>query len=49
MVVMKSAAFIGPAGEQLFVTQIVRRKGGVSLLKESAVEGVNAPANIVIL
>lgn len=48
MVVMKSAAFIGPAGEQIFVTQIVRRKGGVSLLKESAVEGINAPANVVI-
>lgn len=48
MVVMKSAAFIGPSGEQLFVTQIVRRKGGVSLLKESAVEGINAPANVVI-
>ncbi|WP_448520402.1 hypothetical protein [Rhodoflexus sp.] len=48
MVVMKSAAFMGPAGEQLFVTQIVRRKGGVSLLKESAVAGINAPANVVI-
>jgi hypothetical protein len=48
MVVMKSAAFIGPAGEQIFVTQIVRRKGGVSLLKESAVEGINSPANVVI-
>jgi hypothetical protein len=48
MVVMKSAAFIGPSGEQLFVTQIVRRKGGVSLLKESAVETINSPANVVI-
>ncbi|MCS7018497.1 MAG: VOC family protein [Cytophagales bacterium] len=47
-VMMKSAAFLGPAGEQLFVTQIVRRKGGASLLKESAVKGVNAPANVVI-
>lgn len=47
-VVMKSAAFIGPSGEQIFVTQIVHRQGGVSLLKESAVEGVNAPANVVI-
>jgi len=47
-VVMKSVAFIGPSGEQIFVTQIVRRQGGVSLLKESAVAGVNAPANVVI-
>lgn len=47
-VVMKSAGFIGPAGEQIFVTQIVRRKGGESLLKESAVDGINTPANVVI-
>ncbi|MFN4147069.1 MAG: hypothetical protein ACK4GN_14685, partial [Runella sp.] len=47
-IVMKSTAFIGPSGEQIFVTQIVRRKGGVSLLKESAVEGINAPANAVV-
>ena len=47
-IVMKSTAFMGPAGEQIFVTQIVRRKGGVSLLKEGAVAGINAPANAVI-
>lgn len=47
-VLMKSTAFIGPSGEQVFVTQIVGRKGGVSLLKEKAVEGINAPANAVI-
>ena len=47
-IVMKSTAFMGPAGEQIFVTQIVRRKGGVSLLKEAAVAGINAPANAVI-
>jgi catechol 2,3-dioxygenase-like lactoylglutathione lyase family enzyme len=48
LVVMRSAAFMGPAGEQIFVTQIVRRTGGVSLLKESAVPGINAPANVVV-
>ena len=47
-VLMRSTAFIGPAGEQLFVTQIVGRKGGVSLLKEKSVDGINAPANAVI-
>ncbi|MCU0338460.1 MAG: hypothetical protein MUE30_01140 [Spirosomaceae bacterium] len=47
-ILMRSTAFIGPSGEQLFVTQIVGRKGGVSLLKEQAVEGINAPANAVI-
>ena len=47
-ILMRSTAFIGPAGEQLFVTQIVGRKGGVSLLKEKAVDGINAPANAVI-
>ncbi len=45
-VLMKSAAFIGPAGEQIFVTEITSRTGGVSLLKEKAVEGINAPGNI---
>jgi hypothetical protein len=45
---MRSTAFIGPAGEQLFVTQIVGRKGGVSLLKEQSVDGINSPANAVI-
>jgi hypothetical protein len=47
-VVMKSTAFIGPAGEQIFVTQIVRRRGGVSLLQESAIDGINTPGNVVI-
>ncbi|MCS6969117.1 MAG: hypothetical protein RMJ44_10680 [Cytophagales bacterium] len=47
-VVMKSVAFFGPAGEQIFITQIIRRKGGVSLLRDSAVKGVNTPANVVI-
>ncbi len=47
-VLMKSTAFIGPSGEQIFVTQIVGRKGGVSLLKESSVDGINTPANCVI-
>jgi hypothetical protein len=47
-IVMKSTAFIGPSGEQIFVTQIVNRKGGVSLLKESSVDGINTPANCVI-
>ncbi len=47
-ILMRSTAFIGPAGEQLFVTQIVNRKGGVSLLKEKSVDGINAPANVVI-
>jgi hypothetical protein len=47
-VLMKSTAFIGPSGEQIFVTQIVGRRGGVSLLKESSVDGINTPANCVI-
>ena len=47
-VLMKSTAFMGPAGEQIFVTQIVSRKGGVSLLKEKAVDGINTPANVVL-
>ena len=47
-ILMKSTAFIGPSGEQVFVTQIVDRKGGVSLLKESSVDGINTPANCVI-
>ncbi len=47
-IVMKSTAFIGPSGEQVFVTQIVGRKGGVSLLKEQSVDGINTPANCVI-
>jgi hypothetical protein len=47
-ILMRSTAFIGPAGEQLFVTQIVGRKGGVSLLKEKSVDGINSPANAVI-
>lgn len=47
-IVMKSTAFIGPSGEQVFVTQIVGRKGGVSLLKEHSVDGINTPANCVI-
>jgi hypothetical protein len=47
-VLMKSTAFIGPSGEQIFVTQIVSRKGGVSLLKEKSVAGINTPANCVI-
>jgi hypothetical protein len=47
-IVMKSTAFIGPSGEQIFVTQIVNRKGGVSLLKEKTVDGINTPANCVI-
>lgn len=47
-VLMKSTAFIGPSGEQIFVTQIVDRKGGVSLLKEQSVKGINTPANAVI-
>jgi catechol 2,3-dioxygenase-like lactoylglutathione lyase family enzyme len=47
-VLMRSTAFIGPSGEQLFVTQIVGRKGGVSLLKEKTIDGINAPANAVI-
>jgi hypothetical protein len=47
-ILMKSTAFIGPSGEQIFVTQIVGRRGGVSLLKESSVDGINTPANCVI-
>ena len=47
-ILMRSTAFIGPAGEQVFVTQIVNRKGGTSLLKEKAVDGINVPANVVI-
>jgi catechol 2,3-dioxygenase-like lactoylglutathione lyase family enzyme len=47
-VLMKSTAFMGPAGEQIFVTQIVGRKGGQSLLKEKAIDGINTPANLVI-
>jgi hypothetical protein len=47
-IVMKSTAFIGPSGEQVFVTQIVGRKGGNSLLKENSVDGINTPANCVI-
>ena len=47
-VLMKSTAFIGPSGEQVFVTQLVSRKGGVSLLKENSVDGINTPANCVI-
>ena len=45
-VFMRSVAFLGPAGEQVFVTEITRRKGGVSLLKERAVEGINVPGNV---
>jgi hypothetical protein len=47
-VLMRSTAFIGPSGEQVFVTQIVNRRGGTSLLKEKAVDGINVPANVVI-
>jgi hypothetical protein len=47
-VLMRSTAFIGPSGEQVFVTQIVNRRGGQSLLKEKAVDGINTPANVVI-
>jgi catechol 2,3-dioxygenase-like lactoylglutathione lyase family enzyme len=47
-VLMRSTAFIGPSGEQVFVTQIVNRRGGESLLKEKAVDGINVPANVVI-
>ena len=47
-VVMKSTAFVAPAGELIFVTQIVRRQGGVSLLQEAAVAGINTPANAVL-
>ena len=47
-VLMKSTAFIGPSGEQVFVTQLVSRKGGVSLLKENSIDGINTPANCVI-
>jgi len=47
-VFMKSTGFIGPAGEQIFVTQIMHRKGGRTLLNESAVEGINSPGNAVI-
>ena len=47
-ILMKSTAFIGPSGEQIFVTQIMGRKGGVSLLKESAIDGINTPANCVL-
>jgi catechol 2,3-dioxygenase-like lactoylglutathione lyase family enzyme len=47
-ILMRSTAFIGPAGEQVFVTQIVNRRGGISLLKEKAVDGINVPANAVI-
>jgi hypothetical protein len=47
-ILMKSTAFIGPAGEQIFVTQIVAREGGQSLLKEKAVDGINTPANVVL-
>jgi hypothetical protein len=47
-ILMKSTAFIGPSGEQIFVTQIVNRKGGTSLLKEKSVDGINTPANFVI-
>lgn len=45
---MKSFALLAPSGEQLFVTEITRRVGGVSLLKDKAVQGVNVPANVVI-
>ena len=45
-VLMKSVAFVGPAGEQVFVTEITKRQGGNSLLKEKAVEGINAPGNV---
>jgi hypothetical protein len=45
---MRSTAFIGLSGEQVFVTQIVNRRGGTSLLKEKAVDGINTPANVVI-
>lgn len=45
-ILMKSAAFMGPAGEQVFVTEITKREGGTSLLKEKAVEGINAPGNV---
>jgi hypothetical protein len=47
-VVIRSTGFMGPSGEQLFVSQIVRREGGVTLLNEKAVDGINAPANAVI-
>ncbi len=45
---MKSVAFFAPSGEQIFVTEIVRRLGGISLLKDKAIQGVNVPANVVI-
>ncbi len=47
-VAMKSTGFIGPVGEQVFVTQILHRKGGQSLLQESSVKGINTPLNVVI-
>lgn len=45
---MKSFALLAPSGEQMFVTEITRRVGGISLLKDKAVQGVNVPANVVI-
>ena len=45
-VFMRSVAFLGPAGEQVFVTEITKRQGGVSLLKERSVEGINVPGNV---
>jgi catechol 2,3-dioxygenase-like lactoylglutathione lyase family enzyme len=47
-ILIRSTGFMGPSGEQLFVSQIVEREGGVSLLNEKAVDGINAPANVVI-
>jgi catechol 2,3-dioxygenase-like lactoylglutathione lyase family enzyme len=46
--VMKSIGVMGPNGEQMFITEIVKRHGGKSLLKEKAVAGVNVPGNAVI-
>ncbi len=45
-VFMRSVAILGAAGEQVFVTQITQRKGGVSLLNDKAVAGINVPGNV---
>jgi len=47
-VVMKAFGALGPAGEQLFITQITHREGGTPLWKQRKDINVFPPGNIVL-
>jgi hypothetical protein len=48
-VAMKSMNVVGPNGEQVLVTEILRREGGQSMLNERGINGINVPANVVLV